>query len=62
MDIFLPLYYIICERRGGKRREVHNHITLTFTSITKGKEKENEQVFEKPCHIRYPLCKAQILK
>lgn len=31
-------------------------MTLTFTSITKGKEKENEQVFEKPCHIRFPLC------
>lgn len=43
MDIFLPLYYmdyIICERRGGKGREVHIHINLTFTSITKGKEKE----------------------
>lgn len=39
-----------------EKKELNSPTTFSFTSITKEKkEKEKEQVFEKPCYIRFPL-------
>lgn len=38
----------------GEKKELNSPTTFSFTSITK-ERKRKEQVFEKPCYIRFPL-------